>query len=74
MKDEDDCLQAGRAGFDSGQGIFPFATASNPALGPTKPPIHWVPGAFIPGVKRPGRKANHSALPNGEIKSAWHGA
>jgi hypothetical protein len=27
-------------------GIFFFATASSPALGPTQPPIQWVPGAL----------------------------
>jgi hypothetical protein len=27
--------------------------------GPNQPPIHWVPGALFPAVKRPRREANH---------------
>jgi hypothetical protein len=47
--------------FDSrrGLGIFFFTTASRTALGPTQPPIEWVPGDFSLGVKRPGREADH---------------
>jgi hypothetical protein len=37
-----------------------FTTVSRPALGPIQPPIQWVPGALSPGVKRPGREADHS--------------
>jgi hypothetical protein len=48
--------------FESGQGlgIFLFTTASRPALGPTQPPVKWVPGALSQGVKRPGCEAHHS--------------
>jgi len=41
---------------------------SRPALGPTQ--IEMVPGAFSPGIKRPGGEADHSPLPSAEIKSA----
>jgi hypothetical protein len=31
-----------------------------PAVGPTQPPVQWVPLALCPGVKRPGREAESS--------------
>jgi hypothetical protein len=43
-----------------GLGIFLFTTASRTALGPTQPPIQWVPGALSLGIKQPGREADHS--------------
>jgi len=47
-------------------GLFLFATASRPALGPTQPPIQWVPG-----VKRPGREADYSPPSSAAVKNAW---
>jgi hypothetical protein len=35
-----------------------FSTSSRPILGPTQPPIQWVPGALSPEVKRQGRETN----------------
>jgi hypothetical protein len=47
-------LRTGRPGFNPQQvqRIFPLVSASRPALGPTQPPVQWVPGALSPGVKR----------------------
>jgi hypothetical protein len=38
------------------------------ALGPTQPPVQWVPGVRSPGVKaRPGRDADHSPPSSAEV-------
>jgi hypothetical protein len=43
--------------FDSWQGLGIFlTTVSRMALGPTQPPIQWVPEALSLGVKQPGVK------------------
>jgi hypothetical protein len=49
-------------------GIFLFTTASRTALGPTQPPIQWVPGALSLGVNRSGREADHSSPSSAEVK------
>jgi hypothetical protein len=43
----------GLSRFDprQGQRILPVASVSRPALGPTQPPIQWVPGVLSPGLK-----------------------
>jgi hypothetical protein len=41
------------------------------ALGPTQPPIQWVPGALFLGVKRPGRETDHSLPSGAEVKNEW---
>jgi hypothetical protein len=38
------------------------------ALGPTQPPIQWVPEALSLGVKRPEREADHSHPSSAEVK------
>jgi hypothetical protein len=69
-----------------GVGIFLFTAASRTALGPTQPPIQWVPGALSLEAKRPGREADHSPPSSAEVKecaevylhspntSSWRGA
>jgi hypothetical protein len=37
-------------------------------LRPTQPPIQCVSGALYPGVKRPGREADHSPPTSAEVK------
>jgi hypothetical protein len=51
-----------------GMGIFLFTTASKQALGPTQPPIQWVPGALSLRVKWPGREADHTPLSSAKVK------
>jgi hypothetical protein len=38
------------------------------ALGPTQPPIQWVPGVLSLGVKRLGREADHLPPSSAEVK------
>jgi hypothetical protein len=45
-----------------------FSHTCRPALGPTKPHLQWVPGLF-PGLKRPGRGAEHPPLSSAEIEN-----
>jgi hypothetical protein len=50
---------------------FLFSTSSIPVLRPIKPLIQWVPGALSPGIKRPGRGADHSPPTSAEVKKMW---
>jgi hypothetical protein len=52
-------------------GFFLIATASRALLGQTQPPTQWVPPTISPGVKRPGREADHSPPYSVEVKNAW---
>jgi hypothetical protein len=63
----------GVLGFDSRRGLetFLFTTVSRTALGPTQPPIQWVPGAISLEVKRPGREADRSPPSSAKVKNAW---
>jgi hypothetical protein len=47
---------------------FLFSMSSRLALGTTQPPIQWVPGDLLPGVKRLGHKADHSPPTSAEVK------
>jgi hypothetical protein len=55
-------LRAGCWGvrISAGAGNFSLHRNVRPALGPTQPPIQWVPATLPLGVKRPGREADHS--------------
>jgi len=44
-----------------------FSRMFGQALGPTQPPVQWVPGC-LPGDKRPGRGVDHSSQSSAEVK------
>jgi hypothetical protein len=59
-----DWLRAGRPGgrssSPSGVKNLYFSRSLRSAVGPTQPPIQWVPGAISSMVERPGSEADHS--------------
>jgi hypothetical protein len=54
-----------------GLGSFLFTTTSRLALGPTQPPIKWIPGTPSLRLKQLGREADHSPPSSAEVKNAW---
>jgi len=44
--------------------FFPSPPHPGPALGPTQPPVQW-----LPGLKRLGREADHSPQSSAEFKN-----
>jgi len=54
------------------QGIFFFTTVSRQNLGPTEPPIQWVPGPLFLGVKGLEHEADHSLPCRADVKNAWN--
>jgi hypothetical protein len=60
-------------GFESRQRlrIYHLTTASRQALGPSQPPIQWVPGAVSLRVKRPEHEADYSPPSSVEVKNEW---
>jgi hypothetical protein len=55
-------------GVRSPAGAKDLSSVSRPALGPTQPPVQWVPGILTPGVKtRLGRDADHSPPSSAEV-------
>jgi hypothetical protein len=58
--------------------VLETTTASRPVLGPTQPPVQWVPRALSLGVKRPGCEADPSPRSSAKVYSpntpSWRGA
>lgn len=46
-----------------------FSKTSTLALGPTQPPIQWVPEALLQVVKQPAREADYSSPSSAEVKN-----
>jgi hypothetical protein len=55
-------LETGRTSKDS---------MSRSALGPTQPPIQWVPGALSQEVKQPGHEADHTLPSSTKVNNMW---
>jgi len=52
-------------------GIFLLTTVSRPALGPTLPPMKWVPCVVFLQVKQQGHDTDHSPPSSAEVKNVW---
>jgi hypothetical protein len=48
-----------------------FSPASGQALGPTQPPVHWVPADFFLGVNQPRREADQTPPSSDEVRNSW---
>jgi len=67
--DENVCkILVGKPEGNGTLGRHRLRTASRPALGPTQPPIQWVPGALSLGVKWLGHEADHPPPYSAEVK------
>jgi hypothetical protein len=53
------------------QHCFSSVISSRPSLGPIQFHFLWLPGAPPPGVKLPGREADHSPPTSVEVKKTW---
>jgi hypothetical protein len=57
---------------DKDKRIFPLVSVCRPALGPTQPPVQWVPGGPFPGAKaQPRRDADRSPPSSAEAENEW---
>jgi hypothetical protein len=59
------------AQFPAGSGIFFSVITSITALGPTHPPIKWVPWALSLWLRSPGHKVDHSPSSSTKVKNVW---
>jgi hypothetical protein len=57
--------------FGPWQKAFPFSKTSRPAVGPTQPPIQWLPGSGGGSAFHPGHGADYSFPSSAEVKNAW---
>lgn len=57
--------------FWQSEEIFLFCRVSRPALDSSKPPLHWVLGAFSLGVEQPGHEDDHSHSSSVKFKNEW---
>jgi hypothetical protein len=58
--------------FSVGSSIFSSSPLPPDRLwGPSQSPIQWVPGALSPGLKQPGREADHSPRNSAEVNKIW---
>jgi hypothetical protein len=51
--------------------IFLLSTLSSKVLGPSQPPLQWVPGNVYLGVKWLGREADRSPPTSAEVINMW---
>jgi hypothetical protein len=51
--------------------FFLYSKTTRLVLGPSQPPIQWVPGALSPGVERPVLEVDHSTPTSAEVKNTW---
>jgi hypothetical protein len=59
----------GRGSIPGRDKVFLFFIASRQGMGPTQPPIQWLPGNISPAVTRVVREAHHSPPSNAEDKN-----
>jgi hypothetical protein len=66
-----DWILAGRSSIPGSTKNILFSMSSSLALGPTQPPIQYVPWTISPGLKRPEREADHSPPSSADVKERW---
>jgi hypothetical protein len=58
--------------FESRKGKeFLLSTSFRQVLGPIQLSIQWLTGTLSPGIRRPGREADHEPTTSAEVKRVW---